>query len=472
MMWISSRAAAVGVFSCLVLMTTAAQAGPDVIVGSLPNVSNYGPVSNMKAFAVGTTSCNIGDAELQWVSSTNQHPVIGQNLYRLKNGRFEQIGLSWLKHGFTALQGTVCSPNCVPSGTGSRLGLGCSDPYSSGLNGSQGGLGPRWQVNAFTGVFNYPYAEGTSGPTGDDIYKRVQVHLDDLNPGINVNAVYYIEGHYVTPDDAAAGNQHNNASYRQVFVTGAAHSGNYNLSLSGAPSTVRKKPAVFAWVASDPAVRVANIDVPSDGRLILVAKVTQNTGGSWHYEYALHNLNSDRSVAGFRVPLPANATVSNVGFHDANYHSGDGLGGVTYDGTDWNSVVGANEISWNMVDDFATDPNGNALRWGTLYNFRFDTDAPPIVDCVGALDIELFKPGTPVSVTAMTVVPSLCNLRGDLDGSGAVDGLDIAMYIEMRLGIVPVGPCADIAAPLNGVLNVFDDRAFISVLLGGPAPCH
>jgi len=35
---------------------------------------------------------------------------------------------------------------------GSELGVHCSDPYSAGLNGDRGGLGPRYQVNATTGV--------------------------------------------------------------------------------------------------------------------------------------------------------------------------------------------------------------------------------------------------------------------------------------------------------------------------------
>ena len=99
------------------------------------------------AFSVGTTSCNIGNQNLSWVGSTSAHPVIGQNLYRLKDGRLEQIGMSWLKHGFGALQGSLCMP-CQGTGSWSALGVGCSDPYGSSLNGSQGPLGPRSEVNA------------------------------------------------------------------------------------------------------------------------------------------------------------------------------------------------------------------------------------------------------------------------------------------------------------------------------------
>ena len=64
--------------------------------------------------------------------------MIPMNMYRLKvvDGaqRFEQIGQSWMKHGFTALQFDACDFGCTPHPNGTRLGVGCSDPYSVGLN--------------------------------------------------------------------------------------------------------------------------------------------------------------------------------------------------------------------------------------------------------------------------------------------------------------------------------------------------
>ncbi|MEM8713213.1 MAG: hypothetical protein AAGG01_19890, partial [Planctomycetota bacterium] len=65
--------------------------GADVIIGDLIGVENYGGLGGQSAFAIGTTSCNVGTEELLWIASTNEHPVIGQNIYRLENGRFEQI---------------------------------------------------------------------------------------------------------------------------------------------------------------------------------------------------------------------------------------------------------------------------------------------------------------------------------------------------------------------------------------------
>ena len=130
--------AAVTSFALLLVIAASADAqtdcdsavGPDVIVGELVGVTNYSSNGGIEAFAIGTTSCNIGDEELLWIANSNQHPVIGQNLFRLKGGRFEQVGQAWLKHGFTALQQNACGCGCNPSGTGTRLGVGCSDPYS------------------------------------------------------------------------------------------------------------------------------------------------------------------------------------------------------------------------------------------------------------------------------------------------------------------------------------------------------
>ena len=201
--------------------------GPDVIVGDIPNISNYGSTSGMAAYALGTTSCNVGDTELLWIASTPNHPVIGQNIYRLENGRFEQVGMSWLKHGFTALQQNACCP-CSSSGTGTRLGVGCSDPYSSGLNGSQSGLGPRWQVDAFTGAFSYPFAQ--QGQTGNSIFKRIQVPADDIRASLHPTARYFGEAQYITPDDAAAGNGFNNVSWTGLNRGSVGT----NLSIAGA----------------------------------------------------------------------------------------------------------------------------------------------------------------------------------------------------------------------------------------------
>ena len=83
--------------------------GPDVVAwylggGGGLDMQNYGSGDGIFAYAFGTTSCNWGDMTATWGSEGNDsYPVIAQNCYRLKDGRFEQIGTSWLKHSFCAV---------------------------------------------------------------------------------------------------------------------------------------------------------------------------------------------------------------------------------------------------------------------------------------------------------------------------------------------------------------------------------
>ncbi len=361
--------------------------GPDVIVGSLNGISNWGGVGSKSAYSIGTTSCNYGDTGLEWISNQNRHPVIGQNIYRLKDGRFEQIGQGWLKHGFLALAQNLCC-SCNDPNNGAILGVGCSDPYGSSLNGSQSGLGPRSEVNAHTGYYPYPFTHGNQGSTGNAIYKRIQVETSDLNPALNAGASYYGEGHYIAHDDAGAGNGNNNASWIDINVGGTS-GGYYNLSLSG--STVREEAAIHAWAATDAGVVLTNAQVPGEGLFLVGSRAYDNGNGTYDYEYAVYNMNSDLSCGSISVPTQAGTTVSNIGFHDVDYHSGE-----PYSGTDWAGSAGATSVDW-ATSTFGSNPNANAIRWGTMYNVRFTANAAPVS---GNITLGLFKNGGSMAVAA------------------------------------------------------------------------
>lgn len=357
--------------------------GADVIVGDITGVANYSDTGGIDAFSVGTTSCNIGDTPLDWIDGTNLHPVIGQNAYRLRGNRFEQIGQSWLKHGFLALNGGLCD-TCITSPSTS-LGVGCSDPYGASLNGSQGGLGPKFEVNAATGFYPWPYTG--DGLTGNSIYKRLQIVDTDLDSTMNSGASYYIEAQYVAQDDSADGNSANSVSWRPANFSGSGSS--YSLSLTG--STVRGEPAINAWKVANPSVEIKSFDIPNDGRFNVGLLITDNGNGTFTYEYAIHNQTSDRSAWKFEVPTAAGATITNIDFHDVAYHSGE-----PYSGADWTSSVSGGTVTWS-TSDYATNTNANAIRWGTLYNFRFTTDT-----LAGDATLHLFKPvvmaGDPLTV--------------------------------------------------------------------------
>jgi hypothetical protein len=355
---------------------------------------NYTSLDDVEALTVGHTIHNVGDTWVNFFASTNQHPVTAGNLYRYSvagsAGRFEQVGMGWLHHGFFALsQSSGCT--CIPT-DGQHLGVGCSDVSTSARVGGQVGLGPRWQVNAHTGAFPYPPA---SPPFSGSVARRIQVATSDLEPTGGTTR-YFHESHFVTPDDATAGNGDNNTSYRELAVSGSASA--WTFGITG--SVVSEKSAIRAWKAIDPGVTEVDLRIPGEGLLVLGYRVTPLGGGQWHYEYALYNMNSDASVGSFSLALGAGVTLSNIGFHDVAYHDGDGPGNVNFSGTDWTPTHSSGAITW-ATESFATNPSANALRWGTTYNFRFDANMPPET---GTLTLELFKSAG--YVQAEVLVPS------------------------------------------------------------------
>jgi len=372
--------------------------GPDVVVFDLPDTYNWGSSGGVRAYSVGTTSCNRGDESLNWISSSNQHPVIAQNLYRVtlpdagppvEHGKIEMLGMSWLKHGFLSLNNynSDCG-NCTDN-AGSFLGVGCTDPYSSGLNGSQSGLGPRSEVDAFTGDFIHPH----SLPSGDaTLAGRIQVTETEL---INDPSRYryFVEGQYVAPDDAAAGNGMNNLSFREVVISGT------ELDLITTGATEEGRPAIYAWRDVDPTVTIREVLVPNEGLFVVAYKVGDNGDGTWRYEYAVFNVNSHLSARGLSIPILTDSVITNPGFHDIDYHSGE-----PYDGTDW-AVDISPSTGWATwyTDDFVTDPNANALRWSTMYSFSFDADSPPLP---AIASIGLFRDGGPSSISVYVEAPA------------------------------------------------------------------
>ena len=188
-------------------------------------------------------------------------------------------------------------------------------------------------------------------------------------------------------------------------------------------------PGIFAWRdygngvggAPDTSVDIQTIDVPNEGRFFGGSKAIDNGDGTWRYEYAVYNLNSDRSGGSFSVPVPAGAMITGVGFSDVDYHSGE-----PYDNTDWSSSVGGGAVTWSSPQTFAQNQNSNALRWGTMYNFWFTSNAAPAT--VNAT-LGLFKPHTPNAVSFPVTGPGAPPCPADLDGDGAVGSGDLAILL-------------------------------------------
>ena len=390
--------------------------GPDVIVGNISDVISSGIVNGQVGVSVGTDSCNAGTVDLDWFAlPSNDHPVIPQNVYRMSGGpnntdRFEEIGQSWLKHAFTAASSNTCGFGCNGVG-GSHLGSGCSDLYSAGLNAGQSGLGSRAWVNPFTGSYPGSTANNHSGHTHNGTSHRAVVNVTDLDPAQNSGATYYFEGQYVTPHEyvwcqAHSGecNMYNNASYRRFNVSGTT-----SFSFTAVGSTVRMQPAINAWTGAT--FNTIEPEPGVDGRALVAYKVTNPSAGVWHYEYALYNQNLDRAIQSFSVPLNAGVTISNVGFHappNAPGFPNDGTqGDQGYTNTPWVPDQSSGAMKWSS-QTMAENPNANVLRWGTLYNFRFDSSSPPTT---ASATIGFFKTGSPITVTVQAPLPNNTNSR-------------------------------------------------------------
>ncbi len=445
---------------------------------SQTSYSEYGVVGDIAAFSSATTACNVGSTVAEWWSgSSGRHPVIAQNMYRMSadGERFEMIGMSWLKHSFCALSEGTCG-SCQATNC-STLGIGCADTYTANRNGSTN-LGPRRDVNPVGTQFNgsgpgthdHPYPAPTGSST---IRGRLQVKTSDLShPG----AKYYVEIHYVTHDEPLTV-RYNNASWMHVNMPSSPYTGNIinNLPLN------QQEVALIAWQeeweGTGTPVGIKEIVDTQRGMFQLGSRVSNNGDGTWHYEYALHNMNSHLAASSFVIPIAKGVTVTNVGFHDVFYHSGDGYPGLgTFDGTDWLSedtgAGGDRVLSWSTAT-FDDSPNGNALRWGTTYNFRFDADTPPenaigtIVHYRGSTE----GPGTPASLSAPTKAPSQqtggCFCPFDPDLSGGVDAADLAQLLGCWGPVAP-GTCDCLQAePIDDVIDAED----LAHLLGSWGPC-
>jgi len=399
--------------------------GPDIIVGDLPDMVEVGSAGSQVGLGIATTSCNNGDQPVNFHAlPETDHPFFPQNLYRMSGGadnteRFEQIGQAWIKHAFGAAEDDACNLGCDISNCnpGPQLCPGCSDPYLAAENGWYDLLGSRAWVNPFTGVFPpgpspYPSSNHT-GHNHDGASHRVRVNVDDLNTTLNQGATYFAEAAYLTSQEyqwcqAHPGqcNMYNNASYRQFLVSGTT-----DFTFSPVGVTGRTQPAIMAWPGAT--ITQAQPAPGSDGIFFVGSKVTGPNNGIWHYEYAIYNYNLDRSIQSFAVPVTEGAQYpSNIGFHAPPQEPGwanDGtFNNQGYSSTPWavSPVNGCQQwmgrpcLMWNS-ETFSQNQNANAIRFGTLYNFRFDADLPPTL---WYATIGFFKTGGSMAVAVQAPV--------------------------------------------------------------------
>lgn len=422
------------------VVAASASAGPNVTLRDILSFQSYTPVGTTRAYAIGSDTCNLGNQNLLWTNRGT--PGLAQNMYRLYDGRIEQIGQGWVKHACCAGAGAGCGLSCNGSG-GVVLGAGCKDVYGAGFNGGQSGLGPRSGINPYTGTFTGPPAAGSIPSTA----RRVQVQQSDLTASSFPGALYFAEGVYVASDESPL-DKLDNATYKRVTVSAA-------FDLTGQGAAREGRPAIYAWAdhglgvgITDPAVQIQTLDVPGEGRFFIGAKATDLGQGQWRYEYAVFNLNSDVAAGSFVIPLGNGATLTSITFRDVPYETGE-----PYDNTDWAVQQTAAAITWRSPQTFQENPNSNALRWGTMYNFGFTANRPP-ADRQGRLDF--FKPVNPSGLAFTVTAPAGC--AADMNADGVVSVQDLFSYLDVYFaGLQAADRNDDHAVNIQDMLNYIND---------------
>ncbi len=412
----------------------------DVELGHLYTVTSLGHSgtypNGIAGISMSTTSCNPGDVEVPWEAPMDEdHPIIMMQFYRINgDGQLDQIGTSWGKHGFYALSSNECGYGC--SGTdGTALGVGCSDTYGTGNNGDRYWLGPRDEINPYTGTwtctgsffsgYQPDCTRRESGSGWGPTAHRLETPDQDLG---NPDATYYFEGYYVVVGDQ---DRSNNIMHRRCTTSWSGS--NWNINETGSQV---QTPMIMTW--GDQQTQVSGVD---DGMVILSVKTTDLGGGNFRYDYALFNRDSDRQIREFSVPI-GDATLSNMTFHDWDTDDGPAS-------NDWTAAIVGNDVVWS-TDEYPSE-DGNPLVFGYMFSFSFEADRPPLRS---AATLGYFKPGTGESLTADTQAPAGIVAVGDPTQGPNVAQLGAARPNPLRAGATTIS--FDMSARADVRLSIYD----------------
>lgn len=438
-------------------LATQALAGPDLTCSEINGATSYGFIDGNVAYSFGTTLCNIGDTPVSYVPTTNQHPLIVQSIYKLKDHRIEQIGIGFVRHTNIPLAGNACGLGCTPAGF-DALGVGCSDSSSSSINGAQAMMGPRTEVNAQTGEYPYPFT--SMGQAGDAIYKRVQVDLADVS---DPDALYFVETQVIVPGELDALARNNNVSYRQVLFS----SGSASATLVG--PTYDQQPAIYAWRdhgngigITDDSVIISQHTIPDTTETyFLGSRASQSLDGVWVYDYEIFNLNSERGIEAVILELTGHrgSTFLDITMRSPRYHDS-----IDEDipHQNWSSHVVNQYYGYflraSMDPARNSDIETNYIRWGTMYGYSFEisTDAQPGLNEGLTLAFGITGSGQTYSATLQAMTPTsnfeLC--AADLSEDGSLNFFDVSLFLEGYLDGQDFNG--------DGSLNYFDVSAFLT----------
>ncbi len=318
--------------------------------------------------SMGNTMCNPGTVNIPWQAAMQpNHPKFGFLIARESGGRMVQISdYGYCKHAFVSTNGNGSCGTCQNPGTGSLMGVNCSDTYGSFNNAGRDQLGPATELDPWLGTwapvgsyFDVGDPQTGTGPADgnrslitsgfDEVKNRVTVKESDL---LVAGARYFFGIHLMHQGEAVANRGDNLAS------RGFAPAWDGTQWTIGGSSIGQVHGSILQhWQGATLAMAGNGGD---DGRFVVAVVVTTLGGGMYHYEYAVHNIDNNRGGASFRIPVTAGATTTNFGFRDID---SDAL-------NEWGAARVGNEIV------FAAAAN-NPLNWNSIYNFWFDCDIAP-----------------------------------------------------------------------------------------------
>lgn len=381
--------------------------GRDIRLENTATIQRYrrtGTFPNgVQAIGIWTTCCNPGVGPIPFQAAMNpNHGFIHYIVARESGGRLVQISnYAWVKHTFGSSNDPSTCGVCVNTATSSFVEPGCNDTYANYQAVDHFNLGPPSEVDPWLGTWdpvcshfdrgNPPVApslqcdgvrsltQSQANALNTSIGNAMRVYDDDLNvPG----ASFYYQSGYIVPGEAEA-LRGDNIGSRQFTATWSPGAGQWSLFDTGAflSGTILQR-----WSGASIG---SNTNGTDDGRYYVAVKVTGPNNGLYHYEYAVHNRDNSRGMGAFRIPVCPEAQVLNLGFHDFDR---DPL-------SDWVGTKTGAEIVFQpppLVD--------GALRWNSIFNFWFDSDAAPLAGTV-LLDQHDVGPGA-LTVSVASTTPS------------------------------------------------------------------
>ena len=343
--------------------------GPEIDV-QLTNIDDIGAVhwdADRVAFAPSAVLHNIGPTAIRWYwaifpsgwngPELGEHPFLALNFYRLDaDGRFTQIGRSDLKHAWNTVNFSC------PCAGGQVMWPGCMDVYGVANNSNQYFFGPRDELTAHSAAWDSMGSHFDATPVDNKrdhfdnpgehgpFEHRLTVATADL---LATNARYFAEAWYIAAGDT---NVFNSIGYREVVPSFTSNSVNglWTFNFAGA---FKQGPAISELPGTE------RLDT-GEGNVLLAAETRPLPGGETHFCYSLMNLDYDRQLTQFELPVVAGSATTQHRYDDGDDNPSNDWSVVTDSGLG-GAGGGPGSVRWS----------GPPVDWGRLVSFEFVSDA-------------------------------------------------------------------------------------------------